>query len=502
MKILTTEQTREADVFTIKNEPISSIDLMERAASKCTDWITNKLKQGTSFAVFCGVGNNGGDGLVIARQLSLLGYDVDVFIVQFSENYSTDFQINLERLREEGLFPVFLNEQMKNVYVNEDIVVIDAIFGSGLSKPITGWLAELIQELNLGKSTKVAIDIPSGLFTEDNSQNKRENILKANFTLTFHQPKLAFLMPQNYSFVGEFEVLDIGLHQEFLQNVACKTIYVTKAIAQSIFHTRQKFAHKGTFGHALIIAGSKGKMGAAILAAKACLRSGAGLLSVQVPKSGLGIMQTALPEAMCLDNDEQDFISELSDITKFSAIGIGPGLGQEEQTQKVLKLLIQNSSNPLVIDADALNIIAENKTWLAFLPQNSILTPHPKEFERLVGKWATDEERLELLKTFAYKNKIIVVLKGAHTTVACPDEMLFFNSTGNPGMATGGSGDVLTGIVTGLLAQGYEPKDAAILGIYLHGIAGDIAKENLDENAMIASDILNYLPMAFGWIQE
>lgn len=502
MKILTTQQVQDADEYTIKNEPISSIDLMERAATKCTDWLTNKYDEGTSFAVFCGVGNNGGDGLVIARQLAIKGYDVDVFVVQFSENHSSNYQINLERLREEGLFPFFLSEKAKNVCINDDIIIVDAIFGSGLSKPITGWLTHVIQDINDVKTTKIAIDVPSGLFADNNSVNNMDNVLKADYTLTFQQPKLAFLMPQNESYVGQFQLLDIGLHSTFLDEVASKTVFITKQLVKAIFHTRKTFAHKGNFGHALIIAGSKGKMGASVLGAKACLRSGAGLLTVQTPKCGEAILQTSLPEAMCIVDDESDFISTLTTVNSFSAIGIGPGLGQEAQTQNVLKLLIQNSSKPLVIDADALNILSENKTWLAFLPENSILTPHPKEFERLVGKWTNDEERLTLLKEFAYKNKIVVVLKGAYTTVACPDGMILFNSSGNPGMATAGSGDVLTGILTGLLAQGYLPKDAATLGVYLHGVAGDIAKENVGEEALISSDILNYLPMAFGWLND
>lgn len=502
MKILNTVQTREADAYTIANEPISSIDLMERASSQCVNWLINKYDSKTSFAVFCGVGNNGGDGLVIARQLVIKGYDIDVFIVQFSENYSADFKVNLERLREEGIFPIILTEQQKDVYINEDIIVVDAIFGSGLTKPITGWIAELIQQLNQNKTTKIAIDIPSGLFAESNIDNLQENIIQATYTLTFQQPKLAFLMPDNFLFVGDFEVLDIGLHRKYLDQVSSQMVYVTKEIAQSILHVRQKYTHKGTYGHALLIAGSKGKMGAAILAAKACLRSGAGLISVHIPKCGVEIMQTAVAEVMCIEDEENDFVSTLSEISLFSAVGIGPGLGQETQTKKVLKLLIQNSVNPLVIDADALNIIAENKTWLAFLPNQSILTPHPKEFERIVGGWANDEERLKLQQQLSLKNNLIVVLKGANTSITCPDGMVYFNSSGNPGMATGGTGDVLTGLVTGLLAQGYEPKDAAILGVYLHGVSGDIAKENLDENAMIAGDLLNYLAMAFGWLKE
>jgi NAD(P)H-hydrate epimerase len=502
MKILTTQQTRAADAYTIKHEPIASVDLMERAATKCVNWLINKYNNKTPFTIFCGVGNNGGDGLVIARLLKEKGYDVEVLIVQFSKNYSPDFQTNLERLNEIELVPIILSTEQHSFKIVEDAIIVDAIFGSGLSKPIEGFIAEIIEIINISKNEIVSIDMPSGLFGDSNLENPKTHIVKANNTLTFQQPKLAMLLPENYEFVGDFEVLNIGLHADYMESVKPKKIFITKEIAHSILHVRKKYSHKGTYGHALLITGSKGKMGAAVLAAKACLRSGVGLLTVQIPKKGVEIMQTSVPEAMCVEDEENDFISNLTAIETYSAIGVGPGLGKEKATQNVLKLLIQNTTNPLVIDADALNILSANKTWLAFLPEGSILTPHPKEFERLVGKWDNDEERLKLQQEFSIKNKLIVVLKGANTSIASPDEMLFFNSSGNAGMATGGSGDVLTGIITGLISQGYSSKNAAILGVYLHGVAGDIAKENLNENAMIAGDILNYIPQSFGWLNN
>ncbi|MCO6498796.1 MAG: NAD(P)H-hydrate dehydratase [Vicingus serpentipes] len=502
MKILTTEQTRAADAYTIEHEPISSINLMERAATQCAQWLIKQYDKGIPFSIFCGVGNNGGDGLVIARLLKSEGYKVEVLIVEFSKNYSADFRINLTRLKEDNIRPLYLTESKNEFNIVDQSVIIDAIFGSGLSKPIGGFITGVVDQINKSNNDVVAIDMPSGLFAESNINNDKKNIVKANYTLTFQQPKLTMLFPENYIYVGDFEVLDIGLHPQFLKEVESKKIYFTKEIAQSILHHRQKFSHKGTYGHALIIAGSKGKMGAAVLSAKACLRSGVGLLTTHVPKSGVEIIQTSVPEAMCIEDDGVDFLCSLGAVEQFSAIGIGPGIGKEQATQNVLKLLIQSSTKPLVIDADALNILSENKTWLAFLPEGSILTPHPKEFERLVGKWSNDEERLELQQEFAFVNKIYVILKGANTSIACPDQMIYFNSSGNAGMATGGSGDVLTGVITGLLAQGYQPKDAALMGVYLHGVAGDIAKENLDENAMIAGDILHYLPMAFGWLKN
>lgn len=496
MKILTAQQTREADAYTIANEPIESIDLMERAATKCFDWIIKNYSSETEFSIFCGVGNNGGDGLVIARLLKQANYKVTVFVVEFSDNYSSDFKTNLGRL--EKVEVNYLNQDNSRIVLRPNIVVIDAIFGSGLTRPIDGFIAEIVHQIN--KNEIIAIDLPSGLFAEDNRENNFDNIVKAKTTLTFQQPKLAIFFPQNYFFVGEWVVLPIGLHHGFISGLNVTNHIVSTSDAKSMLKPRTKFSHKGSFGHALLVAGSKGKMGAAILSAKACLRAGVGLLTVYLPAQGLEIMQTALPEAMCSVSGENDFIADVPDLSMYSAIGVGPGLGIEKQTQNTLKLLIQNSNYPLVIDADALNILAENKTWLAFLPSESILTPHPKEFERLVGKWDCDEERLELQKQFAIKQQVIVVLKGANTSIALPNGDVYFNATGNSGMATAGSGDVLTGIITSLLAQGYSPKESAILGVYLHGLAGDVAKENLTEYAMIASDIIDAIPKAYGWI--
>jgi NAD(P)H-hydrate epimerase len=498
MKILTAQQTREADAFTIANEPINSIDLMERAATKCVDWLVKNYSTETEFAIFSGVGNNGGDGLVVARLLAYANYKVSVFVIEFSKNYSPDFKINLGKLPKECGQVNYLKSDSFQFMLKPNLVVIDAIFGSGINKPVDGFISTIIEQIN--QHEIIAIDLPSGLFSEDNRANDFESIVKAKFTLTFQQPKLAMLFPQNYLFVGEWIVLPIGLNQEFIEYLPSNYFLTTILDAKRILKRRTKFSHKGTFGHALIITGSIGKMGASVLATKACLRSGAGLVTAHIPKIGLQIIQTSVPEVMASISDEDNFIGDIPKLSAFNAIGIGPGLGMEKQTQNVFKLLIQNANMPIVIDADALNILSENKTWLAFLPSESILTPHPKEFERLVGKWDCDEERLELQQQFAIKHQVIIVLKGANTSVALPNGHIYFNSTGNVGMATAGSGDVLTGIITGLLAQGYTSKNAAILGVYLHGLAGDVVKENLTDYAIIASDIIDALPKAYGWI--
>ncbi|MGE0561703.1 MAG: NAD(P)H-hydrate dehydratase [Flavobacteriales bacterium] len=499
MKILTSEQIKRVDEFTIQNEPIKSIDLMERAAKQCFEWIKNKYSTKKTFAIFCGVGNNGGDGLVIARLLAEANYNVSVFVVEFSKNYSVDFKVNLERLKKNKIQFTTLTSDNCGFNISPKTIVIDAIFGSGLNKPIEGFVAQIIHQLNNYRI--VAVDIPSGLLCENNQNNLSENIVRAAYTLTFQQPKLAMMFPQNNIFCGEGVVLPIGLHPDYLNLVETNYYYTTKHDVKSLVIPRKKTAHKGTFGHALLIAGSYGKMGAAVLSSKACLRTGVGLLTTHVPKCGLTILQTAIPEAMCSVSDENDFIADLPNIENYNAIGVGPGIGTEKQTQNVLKLLIQNAEIPLVLDADALNILSENKTWLAFLPESSILTPHPKEFERLVGKWENDEERLKLQLEFSIKNKLIIVLKGAYTAISTPNGKVHFNSSGNPGMATAGAGDVLTGIITSLVAQGYSFENAAILGVYLHGVAGDVAAENLGEEALIASDIIEHLPQAYGWLK-
>lgn len=499
MKILTAEQIKQADLFTIENEPIKSIDLMGRAAISCFDWIKNKFTPKKVFAVFCGVGNNGGDGLVLARLLAEANYQVKVFVVEFSKNYSQDFKENLSRLNKNKVEITFLTEDNSRFILQPNIIVIDAIFGSGLNKPIQGFVVSIIHQINRNKI--IAVDVPSGLFCEDNSENNYNNVVKAQFTLTFQQPKLSMMFPQNNVYCGELVVLPIGIHPRFLDEVESNYFFTTKHDVKRLVLPRLKNSHKGTFGHALLISGSYGKMGATVLCSKACLRTGVGLLTAHIPQCGLSVLQTAVPEAMCTTSDDATHITNLPEIEKFDAIGIGPGLGTDIQTQNILKLLIQNIKNPFVIDADALNILAENKTWLAFLPSLCILTPHPKEFERLVGKWINDEERLKLQTEFSIKNNLVVVLKGSNTSIALPNGKVYFNSSGNPGMATAGSGDVLTGIITSLLAQGYSSENAAVLGVYLHGVAGDIVAENLGQESLIASDIIEALPQAYGWLK-
>ncbi len=497
MKIFLSEQVREADAFTIKNEPISSINLMERAATLCYNYI--KLNYSAKvYHIFVGPGNNGGDGLVIARLLAESDKKVFVYIVKFTDNISSDFSENLKRLNSQNKATV---KEIKDLYkfpeFNDNEIIIDAIFGSGLSRPIQGFVADIIHKINEAKNIVLSIDIPSGLFGEDNSDNLPNNIIKADLTLTFQFPKLAFLLPDNQKYVAKFELFDIGVHKDYITQTPSKYFYTEQTDIK--IKKRDKFSHKGTYGHALLFAGSYGKTGALVLASKSCLRMGVGLLSSYIPKTSYNIFQTAVPEAMCYTFNDETASFSTPDLSVYSAIGIGPGIGQERLSLAVLTDVIQKNKLkvPMVIDADGLNLFSENKYLLKELPENSILTPHPGEFKRLVKDYKNDTEKLKKLKKFAEKYKLVIVLKGANTVVATPDGRLYFNTTGNPGMATAGSGDVLTGIILSLLAQKYNPLQAAVFGTYIHGLAGDLAVNELSENSLIATDIIDYLPKAF-----
>lgn len=505
MKIFKTGLVKLIDKYTVEHEPILSIDLMERAASQVTDWLINKFNNDREFFVFAGPGNNGGDAMVVARLLTYTNYKVNVYIVKFSDKFSDNFNINYSRLeelskKENQLKINILTQDSEFPIINSNNIIVDGIFGSGLSRPLAGFPAKVVNHINDSDATVVAVDIPSGLFGEDNSNNNIQNIVKADFTLTFQFPKLSFLFPENDKYVGEWHILDIGLDKNIINEIETDYFYFLKNEIK--LKSRKKFDHKGKYGHALLIAGSYEKTGAAILSSKACLRTGVGLLTVHVPQSAYEIMQTAVPEAMLMiDETETNFLKKEL-LNKFNAIGIGPGIGKKKSMRMALKTVIENSDVPIVFDADAINILAENKEWLNNIPKNSIFTPHPKEFERLVGKSTNNFDRSKMQVDFAKKYNVYVVLKGANTAVACPDGKIYFNSTGNPGMATAGSGDVLTGIILSLLAQGYSSKDAALIGVFIHGLAGDIAADEMSEEALIASDIISCLGKAFKEIKS
>lgn len=502
IKIFSTDKVKEMDQYTVLHEPISSIDLVERAATAFLHEFCRLYSKQTRIVVFAGPGNNGADALAIARLLSDEAYHVETYLFNPTGHLSPDCAVNKQRLTdlEQVSFTEVVTEFAAPDLSGRD-VVIDGLFGSGLNRPLAGGFAAVVSYINHSEAMVVSIDIPSGLFGEDNSRNDREAIIRADRTFTFTFPKLAFLLPENEAFVGEWRVLDIGIHPEILMEMPSCYMLVDEEAVSSQLKVRRRFAHKGDFGHALLVAGSKGKLGAALLAAKACMRSGAGLLTVYLPLRAEPVFQTALPEAMLGFEPNEEHFTTVPEVGGYEAIGVGPGLGQHMDSGVALGRLLQAAGRPLVIDADAINLLAANKDLLAHVPPRSILTPHPKEFDRMAGESKSGFERLQKAHAFAMDHKVVVVLKGAYTATCTPAGNIYFNNCGNPGMATAGSGDVLTGIILGLLAQGYEPEAAAVTGVFLHGTAGDLAAAFQSEESLIASDIVNMLGKAFKQIK-
>lgn len=499
MKVFSSAQIRRADAYTIANEPISSVNLMERAAQNCFDWICSnadlKLKP---FLFFCGSGNNGGDGLALARMMATVNDNILVYIVNTGNPQSADCAINEKRLY------AVSNVRVKTLYegdipdvINSEAVVVDAILGSGLSRPVEGFVADIITFINTHSNCTLAIDMPSGLYA-DKFYSPQAAVIKAHITLSLQFPKLTFFFPETGRHVGMMVIIPIGLSNAFTETEPTSHFFTTLAEVKCLIKKRPKFAHKGSFGHALLIAGSYGKAGAAVLAAKACMRSGCGLLTVYVPAALYGILQTAVPEAMCITDKAQGNIGSHLDTSTYNVLGIGPGIGQDNETTALLTQLLVQAQKPLCIDADAINIIAAHPELKHAIPPLSILTPHIKEFERFAGEVFTDDFlRFERQKELSALHHIIIVLKGAYTCITLPDGTAWFNGSGNPGMATAGSGDVLTGVITALLAQNYEPHTAAIVGVFIHGLAGDIAVANCSPHALIAGDIIENIGKAY-----
>ncbi len=506
MKLFKTSQIKEIDEYTIQNEPIDSFALMERASLAFFNKMVGFLDGEHRITVFAGPGDNGGDALIVARLLLIAGQSVRVFLVNPKGLLSPGCEAAKAKLL--ATYPDALVEvdEAERITISLADYVVDGLFGSGLNRPLEGIFAKVVSIINNSEATIFSIDVPSGLFGEDNRANEDKSIVHADYTFSFQLPKLAFLLPENEIYVGKYSILDIGLHPQALEDLPSSYFLTEEKDIRSILRPRRKFSHKGDYGHALLFAGSYGKMGAAVLSAKACMRGGCGLLSTHIPQKGYDIMQISVPEAMIQYGAHEmvlvDVNSMLNGKNDYSAVGIGPGIGTDNGTCHILYDLLKNCKIPLVIDADALNIISESPEMLQWVPEGSVLTPHPKEFDRLAGHSSSGYERLQKQLEFAQKHKVIVVLKGANTSVAFPDGRCFFNSTGNPGMATAGSGDVLTGIILSLLAQGYFSGNAALLGVYLHGLAGDFAAKAHSQQAMIAGDIVDSLGEAFSHIMQ
>ncbi len=504
MKIFTAAQLHELDKYTIEHEPISSLDLMERASKAMTSVIMKKWSVSTPIIVFAGPGNNGGDAMAVARMLAENDYQVSVYLFNITGQLSPDCIANKRRLQDHKRLRQFVEVTMEfdPPRLEKDMLVIDGLFGSGLNKPLAGGFSSLVKYINASESTVVSLDVPSGLMTEDNTYNVRANIIRANVTLTLQQPKLSFLFPENQIFIGQLRVLDIRLSQEGMEKIDAQYTITEEKDIRSLLLPRDPFSHKGQMGNALLIAGSYCMAGAAILAAKACLRAGVGKVTVHSPKRNIPILQIAVPEAVVQGSAEDTIFAEAVDTDDYNALGIGPGLGHSEQTAIALIAQLRRAACPVIADADALNILANHRAWMQQLPKNIILTPHAKELDRMEGHSADTYERLTKARNLAERLQGIVILKGRYSAICLPDGHILFNSTGNAGMATAGSGDVLTGIITALLARGYQPKDACIVGTYLHGLAGDLAAHELGEESLTASDLVQYLPHAFKRLKE
>lgn len=473
------------DSATIQNQHIEAADLMERAAKSVSNYLIHFNPHFNSYAVFCGTGNNGGDGLCIARHLLQQGYQVKVFICNSIDVAGKSFQINYKRLQNqfpECLFLVTDKEVLPEINCD---CIIDALLGTGLNKPVSGLYADIINYINVQEAVILSVDIPSGLAADNYVEGP---IVKADITISFEFPKLSFLFPENKQYVGEWMIFPIDLVDNSAIELKSKNYFITEKEIHAILHRRPQFGHKGTFGHALIIGGSEGMEGAAALSGLACLRAGAGLTTITGTEKIIDF-----PELMQISFED---VATFLQSKKINAIGIGPGLGKSEKVKHLLEEIFTTAKTPVVIDADALNIIAEDDNLFKLIPENSILTPHPKEFERLFGKFTHWDELPELMRNKAQTHKIFIIYKRAYTIIAAPDGILYFNSTGNSGMATGGSGDVLTGIITALCAQEYWALDVCIAGVYLHGLAGDIAMDASGSTNLIATDIINAIPEA------
>lgn len=493
MKIFNAEKIKEVDKLTTEGQHVTSFDLMEQAALQAFLWIVNHFHdKKTVYHIFCGVGNNGGDGLAIARMLKQNYFDVHVYVIPFSKKMSADFESNLERLKECNLKYEVVSEVSDFPDIAENHVIVDAIFGIGLTRMMEKWIQQIVQKINYHQSYTISIDVPSGLFLD----KKTTIAIQSDVVLTFQIPKLSFYIPDNEQFINEIVILSIDLDEKAIDAIPTNYFYTDLNEIKKRYKPISKFSHKGTQGHVLLIGGCFGKIGSMVLASQAALRSGCGLATVYAPKCGYEILQTASPEVMVITDENYHKITKIDFDFQPKAIGIGMGIGQEYETANAFHSFLKINTIPLIIDADALNILSEHQEWLKLLPKNSILTPHPRELERLIGSWEDDFEKIEKVKFFAKENHLVVLIKGAYTLII-DERNVFVNSSGNQALATGGSGDVLSGMIASFRAQGYQAVDAALLGVYFHGRTADIAMKDMGYEGFIASDIIKYLGKVF-----
>lgn len=491
MRIFNNETIRAIDKATIENENVTASDLVERASEAIANEIISRWRPNKPISIFAGFGNNGADALAVARILIEQGYNPEIFLFNIGGNMlSNECRICRDKLLELG--DINFTEIVKNFTLpalSSNHVVIDGLFGSGLNKPICGGFTTVIQYINESGATIVSIDVPSGMLGDWNANPINRNIIHANLTLAIQFPRLAFFLKDNAQLVGEWKVLEIGLSKEAIKNSATNFFLVEKSDIRCAIKKRNAFASKADCGSALIVAGSYGMMGAAVLSANAAIRSGVGKITVQSPQCGYNVMQVSAHEAMFVADKHELILTDIAPRHTYDGIAIGPGIGTHEYTIQALEKFLKNTKQPIILDADALNCIALRPSLLNYIPSNSIITPHAGEFDRIFGEHKTDEARLRTALDRAKRYNIIIVLKGRHTAVVRHDGMIFFNSSGNASLATAGSGDVLTGLMAGFLAQGYVPEIASLIAIYVHGVAGEISSETHGIFGVKAGDI-------------
>ncbi|WP_299886543.1 NAD(P)H-hydrate dehydratase [uncultured Lacinutrix sp.] len=499
MKIFSKEQIYAGDKLTAEKQNISSTDLMERAGTQIFNWLHMRM-QGAQVPihVFCGIGNNGGDGLVVARHLITHGYNVKTYVINCSDKRSKDFLINYDRIKNVTKeWPTLLScaEDFSEILIDEKDIIVDAIFGIGINRPVDDWVKALFNHFRITKAFTLSIDVPSGLYT-DRVVDDPEAVVNAGYTLSFQTPKLVFFLPETAKYTVQWEVLDIGIDPEYLFTTPTEADLIGKNEVLPIYKPREKYSHKGTYGHSLIIGGSYGKIGAVTLASRAALAVGAGKVTAYVPKCGYTALQASFPEAMVITDTDEDKITKIDFDIEPTVIGLGVGIGTNTKTVSALEDFLKTNITPLVIDADGLNILGKKKALLKLLPEQTVLTPHPNELERLIGKWKDDFDKLKKTKALAKKYNLIIVIKGANSIVVTA-EKLYVNTTGNPGLATAGTGDVLTGMITGLISQGYEAIAATIFAVYLHGKSADLLIEDFGYQSLIASHVIEGIGEAY-----
>lgn len=498
MKILSSDAIKAIDTATCEKQEISSIELMERAASQVSCELISRFLPSQRFVIMAGPGNNGGDALAVARMLIEQGYRrVEVFLFNVTGKLSHDCDEERKKLITiDGVDFVEVNREFNPPYLSKNDVVVDGLFGSGLNQPLQGGFVSVARYINESGAYVVSIDLPSGLFGEWNSDINPRDIVHADLTLAFQLPRLSFFFKENHDILGEWKLIDIDLDETKIKETQTNYYVIDRRNVAPLLRRRDPFTGKRDYGSALIFAGMTGMTGAAVLCARATLKSGAGLVTVHSAHGGLNIVQTAVPAAMFEPDRNEHVISDMRVHHNHQAIAAGPGIGTREQTSTALNDLLQHATCPLVLDADALNCIAQHPAMLALIPPKTIITPHIGEFDRLFGEHHSSEERLKTAIDMSRQYNIIIVLKGHYTAVVRPTGRVYFNTTGNAGMATAGAGDVLTGVITAFLAQGYNPEYAATIGVYLHGLAGDLAADEIGEFGLTAPDIADYMGRA------